>query len=224
MITNISQNGIDIIKKWEGLRLKAYKCPAGVLTIGYGHTKGVKEGQTITEKEADALLYEDLDKYVDHVRYYNEKYHYDFNQNEFDALCSFAFNIGSIRGITNEGRRTKFQISCKFKSYVFAGGKKMQGLINRRADEYNLYMKEDKPVVNLSASFIEVGKIYQIVVSGLRIRSEPTATSTSLKTIRKGTKVKCLKILRDVGGNTWIEINQGYICAIYQGKNYIKEV
>lgn len=221
MITNISKNGIDLIKKWEGLKLKAYKCTAGVWTIGYGHTKGVKEGQEITEKEAEDIFSEDLDKVVDHVRYYNKKYNYDFNQNEFDALCSITFNIGSLKGLTKAGTRSKFQISCKIKSYVYAGGIKLQGLINRRTDEYNLYMK---PEVNISSSFIEVGKTYQIVVSGLRVREEPTTTSTSLKTIRKGTKVKCISITRDVGGNTWIEINQGYIAAIYQGKNYIKEV
>ena len=221
MITNISQNGIDLIKKWEGLRLKAYKCPAGVFTIGYGHTKGVKAGDTITEKEADALLYEDLDKYVDHVRYYDEKYHYDFNQNEFDALVSFAFNIGSLRGLTNEGKRTKFQISCKIKSYVYAGGKKMQGLINRRNAEYNLYMK---PEVNIIASYLEIGKEYKVVVSGLRIRKEPTTESDIIKSIKKGSKVSCNSIKRDTAGNTWIGITGGYIAAIYEGKYYVKEV
>ena len=166
------------------------------------------------------FLYEDLDKYVDHVRYYDEKYHYNFNQNEFDALVSFAFNIGSIRGLTNEGKRTKFQISCKIKSYVYAGGNKMQGLINRRNEEYNLYMK---PEVNIISDF-EVGKTYKVIVSGLRIRAESTTSSEKISTIRKGSKVKCLNVTRDTEGNTWIKIAGGYLAAIYQGKNYIEEV
>lgn len=142
MITDVSKNGIDLIKKFEGCRLKAYKCPAGVWTIGYGHTKGVKANQKITKEEAEKLLKEDLQKYVDHVRYYDKTYGYNFNQNQFDALVSFAYNLGTLRGITNNGKRTKFQISCKFKAYVYAGGKKLQGLINRREAEYKLYMKE----------------------------------------------------------------------------------
>ena len=142
MITEVTKEGIDLIKKFEGCKLTAYKCPAGVWTIGYGHTKGVKKGQKITKEEAEELLKQDLQKFVDHVRYYDEKYHYNFNQSQFNALVSFAYNIGTLRGLTNGGKRTKFQISCKINSYVYAGGKKLPGLINRRAAEYKLYMKE----------------------------------------------------------------------------------
>ena len=129
-------------------------------------------------------------------------------------------NIGTLRGLTNAGRRTKFQISCKIKSYVYADGKKMKGLINRRADEYNLYMT---PEVNIISDF-EVGKTYKVIVSGLRIRAEATTSSENISTIRKGSKVKCLNVTRDTEGNTWIKIAGGYIAAIYQGKNYIEEV
>lgn len=222
MITNISQNGIDLIKKWEGCRLKAYRCPAGVLTIGYGHTKGVKEGQTITQSEAEELLKQDLQKYVDHVRYYDEKCSYNFNQNEFDALCSFAFNIGSLNGITNNGKRTKFQIGCKIKSYVYAGGKKMQGLINRRTEEYNLYMKSE---VNIVSEY-EVGSIYKIVASALNVRKAPTVTADkALKTsYKKDKEVKVYEVQRDTDGNTWLRVSEKeyWIAAIYQGHVYVK--
>lgn len=140
----VSKNGLDLIKKFEGCKLKAYRCPAGVPTIGYGHTKGVKMGMTITKEEAEKYLKEDVKKYSDHVDYYNKTYKYNFNQNEFDALVSFAYNIGTLRGITNAGKRTKYQIGQKFRAYVNAGGKKLQGLVNRRAAEYALYIKEVK--------------------------------------------------------------------------------
>ena len=101
----ISDNGIELIKKFEGCQLTAYRCPAGVLTIGYGHTKNVKEGQKITKKKAEQLLREDLERFETHVNSYRKKY--KFNQNEFDALVSFAFNIGSINQLTNYGKRNR---------------------------------------------------------------------------------------------------------------------
>ena len=219
MITNVTQEGIDLIKKFEGCSLKAYKCPAGVLTIGYGHTKNVKKGDVITQKEAEALLYEDLDKYVDHVRKMDEKYHYNFNQNEFNALVSFAFNVGSINSLTNNGKRTKFQISCKIKSYVYAGGHKLLGLVNRRNAEYELYMK---PVTQ---STIKASTTYKVNVSGLNVRVEATVNSSKIKTLRKGVKVTALDVRPDTEGNIWIKTKDGYVAAIYQGKQYlIKEV
>ena len=137
----VSKNGLNLIKKFEGCKLKAYRCPAGVPTIGYGHTKGVKMGMTISKEEAEKLLKEDVKKFSDHVDYYNKTYKYNFNQNEFDALVSFAVNIGTLRGITNAGKRTKYQIGQKFRAYVNANGKKVPGLVKRRAAEYALYIK-----------------------------------------------------------------------------------
>lgn len=84
----ISNNGISLIKQFEGCKLKAYRCPAGVPTIGYGHTKGVKMGQAITQEQAEEYLREDLEKYENNVMKYFNKY--KWNQNEFDALVSFA--------------------------------------------------------------------------------------------------------------------------------------
>ena len=86
-----SQNGINLIKQFEGCRLRAYQCAAGVPTIGYGHTAGVKMGQTITQVQAESYLKDDLMKYETKVMKYYDKYR--FNQNEFDALVSFAYNI-----------------------------------------------------------------------------------------------------------------------------------
>ena len=93
MFRKLSENGLQLIKKFEGCKLKAYKDIGGVYTIGYGHTKNVKKGMTITQKQADVFLKEDCNKFVDHINKYMDTY--NFNQNQFDALVSFAFNIGT---------------------------------------------------------------------------------------------------------------------------------
>ena len=86
-----SQKGINLIKEFEGCRLKAYKCPAGVWTISYGHTSNVRPNQSITREEAEKLLREDLRMYEHHV----ENTVKGLNQNQFDALVSFTYNCGS---------------------------------------------------------------------------------------------------------------------------------
>jgi lysozyme len=87
----ISKEGLDLIKKFEGLRLKAYKCPAGVWTIGYGSTVGVVGGQEITEEEAEKLL---LDDVFSAWRAVMELVTVPLSQEQFDALVSFVFNVG----------------------------------------------------------------------------------------------------------------------------------
>ena len=90
----ISQKGLDLIKEFEGLSLKPYKCVAGVWTIGYGHTKGVSENTSaITEQQAEQLLRDDL-KYFEGLVNNKKNVPQNINQNQFDALVSFAFNLG----------------------------------------------------------------------------------------------------------------------------------
>lgn len=138
---NTSTNGIKLIKKFEGCKLKAYKCPAGVWTIGYGHTSGVKEGQKITKEKAIEYLKEDLEKFEKLVNKYSK---YKWNQNEFDALISYAYNIGSIDGLTANGTRTKSIIADKILLYNKANGKKLAGLTRRRKAERKLYLTKVK--------------------------------------------------------------------------------
>ncbi len=88
----ISKQGLDLIKKFEGLRLKAYLCPAGVWTIGYGHTKGVYPGMVITQELADKFLVDDVWNFEREVE---SLVHVPVTQGQFDALVSFAFNVGS---------------------------------------------------------------------------------------------------------------------------------
>lgn len=151
----VSNKGINLIKQFEGCRLEAYKCPAGVWTIGYGTTnadkaileavlgKGVtiKKGLKITQKQAEALLKKSVaKKYDSKVNKYFKKY--KFNQNQFDALVSFAYNIGSIDGLTANGTRTIAQISSKILAYDKAGGKVLPGLTRRRKAEKALFDKK----------------------------------------------------------------------------------
>ena len=133
-----SSKGINLIKEYEGCRLKAYKCPAGVWTIGYGHTSGVKEGQVITLEKALSLLKDDLKKYEKHVESFRKKY--NWNQNQFDAMVSFAFNIGSINQLTANGTRSIEQISSKILAYNKAAGKELTGLTRRRQAEQKLFL------------------------------------------------------------------------------------
>lgn len=133
----ISNKGIALIKKFEGCKLDAYQDSAKVWTIGYGHTAGVYKGQVISQIEADMLLRQDLVKAELAVSKYDKKYHW--NQNQFDALVSFAFNIGSINQLTDKGARSIKEISEKIPAYRKAGGKVLEGLVKRRAAEKELF-------------------------------------------------------------------------------------
>lgn len=139
----IEKKGLEIIKKYEGCRLTAYHDPVGIPTIGYGHTSGVKMGQTITKAQADAYLIQDVGTAERAVSRYDGTYHW--NQNQFDALVSFTFNCGSgnLDKLTANGSRSVQEISAKLPSYCKAGGKTLTGLVRRRVDEKALF---DTPV------------------------------------------------------------------------------
>lgn len=138
---NISQQGIDLIKSFEGFRAQSYKClvTEKYFTIGYGHYgPDVRLGQVITKAEGERLLAEDLKRFVSHVNKYD--YIYDFNQSEFDALASFSYNIGNIDQLTDKGKRSKAVIAEKMLLYNKSGGKVIQGLVNRRKAEQALFL------------------------------------------------------------------------------------
>lgn len=140
-----SKTGLDLIKTFEGCRLKAYKCPADVWTIGYGHTgSDVKQGMVITQAEADRLLQQDLERFEKNVMKFANKYHW--TQNEFDALISFAFNVGSIDQLVSNGNRTKAQIAEAITKYNKAGGKVLAGLVRRRKAEQELFLVDVKKI------------------------------------------------------------------------------
>ena len=146
---SVSRNGIALIKKFEGCKLTAYQDIVGVWTIGYGTTNAdqsitgitIKKGVTITQKQADTWLEKSLNqKYAPLVNKYDSTYHW--TQNEFDALISFAYNIGSINQLTANGKRDRETIANKIPEYCKAGGKRIQGLVNRRNKERALFLKK----------------------------------------------------------------------------------
>ena len=140
-----SHKGIALIKEFEGLRLKAYKCPGGVWTIGYGHTAGVKPGMVISEAQAEEYLMADLiasEKYLNDLRL-------AINQNQFDALISFIYNVGTgkfSRSTLLRKVRANPQdnsIMDEFLRWVYSKGRVLPGLQRRRLAEMKLYFSND---------------------------------------------------------------------------------
>ena len=168
MIT--SQKGIDLIKKWEGFYNVAYLDPVGVWTIGYGTTNAdfnitnirIKQGLYISQSLAEKWLKASLtQKYEPKVNKYNKIY--NFTQNEFDALVSFCYNIGSIDQLTKNGTRTKEEIKAHWLAYSNAGGKQLQGLLNRRKDELNLFNRNS---TTASTPAPDIEKLAREVIAG----------------------------------------------------------
>lgn len=139
MIT--SEKGLNLIKSFEGVRLTAYRCPAGKWTIGYGHTKGVKKGMYISEEVATHFLIEDVQRVEPVINSYDGIYHW--TQNEFDSLVSFAFNCGTgnLKKLLKYGQRTKSQIADAILLYTKANGRVLRGLVRRRKAERELFVK-----------------------------------------------------------------------------------
>lgn len=143
MALKTSNYGINLIKRFEGCRLSAYRDTVGVITIGYGWTnpidgKPLTMSTKITQTKAETLLKEGLKPYEAKVNKYDSKYHW--NQNQFDALVSFCYNLGNIDGLTANGTRSINEIANKFTAYNKAGGKVLSGLTNRRNEEKQLFL------------------------------------------------------------------------------------
>ena len=136
-----SQEGISLIKKFEGCELEAYRCSADVLTIGYGHTQGVNEGDSCTQDEAEELLVKDLEEFEFYV---NDIFEQELNQNQFDALVAWTFNLGptNLRSSTllkklNEG---DFEDAPRqIRRWNKAAGEVLDGLVRRREAEALLF-------------------------------------------------------------------------------------
>ena len=138
---NTSAEGIALIKKFEGCELKAYQCSAGVWTIGYGHTKDVEEGDTISKDQAEEMLVEELHEYENYV---NEYVNVALSLNQFDALVSWVYNLGpanlkasTMLKVLNDGKYE--DVPYQMKRWNKAGGKVLDGLVRRREAEALLY-------------------------------------------------------------------------------------
>lgn len=138
----MTEKGIYLIKLFEGCKLTAYQCPAGVWTIGYGHTEGVKKGDIITQEQADEMLQKDILTYELNVTCRCEA---KLNPHQIDALTSLAYNVGvaafsrsTLLKVINRGG-TEEEIRKEFSKWVYGGGRVMPGLVRRRAAEADLY-------------------------------------------------------------------------------------
>ena len=181
----IGQAGLALIKQFEGCRLIAYQCSAGVWTIGYGHTAGVYKGMKITQAQADAFLKQDIakfEKYINNPSYvpFTDK----LNQNQFDALVSFAFNLGQGNVKKLCTGRTINQISSAMQQYCKAAGKTLPGLQRRRKAEAALYNKKVESCTGATTTTVKESEDY------------------SMNTIKKGSKGNAVKVWQIIIGTT----------------------
>ena len=145
-----SNQGKNLIKEAEGLRLDAYRCPAGIPTIGWGHTKGVKMGQRITLAMAEDLLVEDIapiERLLNSLKI-------NFRQEQFDALVSWIFNLGAgnfksstmykriLADVKDE------EITDSLIKWTYSGKQQLPGLMKRRVAEANLFIGYERYKIN----------------------------------------------------------------------------
>lgn len=181
----IGQAGLKLIMEFEGCRLAAYQCSAGVWTIGYGHTAGVHRGMKITQAQAEAYLKQDVakfEKYVSNASYvpFTDK----LNQNQFDALVSFAFNLGQGNVKKLCTGRVMNQIPSAMQQYCKAAGKTLPGLQRRRKAEAALYNKKVENCTGATTTTVKESEDY------------------SMNTIKKGSKGNAVKVWQIIIGTT----------------------
>lgn len=141
----INRSGIELIKRFEGLRLTSYKCPAGIWTIGYGHTGNVRAGIQITVARAEELLKQDL---AEAGRQVERLVQVPLTDNQFAALVSFCFNVGAgalerstLLRMLNDGDYDS--VPSQLKRWTRGGGKVLPGLVKRRDAEADLWVQRD---------------------------------------------------------------------------------
>lgn len=223
----ISDAGAKLVAKFEGYRDKAYRDAVGVLTIGYGHTgyvkyynKNVFLGMSITQEQALELLKDDLAKAEQQVNKYDAKY--NWNQNEFDALVSFAFNTGNINQLTANGTRSKEVIAEKILLYNKADKKELEGLTTRRKAEQALFLSkesnsahdEEKANTGENTSIESVFKV-KVTASTLNIRKGPGTDHAIVGSIKdKGTYT----IIKTQDKWGYLKSGVGWICLDFTNK------
>ena len=166
----ISENGLKLIIDFEGFCPKATKAvkTEKYYTIGYGHYgKDVDENQTITKEQALLLLKKDMKRFETKVMKYNN--FYNFTQNEFDALVSFAYNVGNIDQLTAKGTRTKKEIADAMLLYIKSGGNVLDGLRKRRTKERELFL--NCSTSNFYPKYNGASKDIDIVLSSIGVES-----------------------------------------------------
>ena len=228
---------IELIKKFEGCRLEAYRDAGGTLTIGYGHTNRVQQGDVITQEQANQYLAEDVAVFTSRVEKYQSKY--QFNENQYNALVSFAYNVGNIDTLTLNGTRTKEQILQHIGDFVYCKGRRLEGLARRRWCEallYNEPTNENK--LNDNSIAYKVGQVYTLQANVI-VRATPAKNGKKVGyagltpdgkkhdhdkngSLDKGTQVTCKDVKMDNAGNIWIKSPSGWLAAIYNGEVLIR--
>ena len=142
---NISEDGLKLIKFFEGCKLDAYYCPSNVLTIGYGHTKTVHEGMTITQEEADNLLNLDIREFE---KYVQSIVKVPLKQHQFDALVSWTFNLGPYNlmnsTLLKELNSSNYsKVPSEIKRWNKSNNKVLYGLVKRREAEAKMFWNEN---------------------------------------------------------------------------------
>jgi len=245
------KKGIELIKSFEGCKLTAYKCPAGVWTIGYGHTLGVTSGQSITQAQAETFLKVDLASFEKSINSYVKV---SIHQNQFDALVSFSYNCGST-ALKNSTLLKKLNAgdysgaTAEFAKWNKAGGKELAGLTRRRAAETALFndyscnteSNETKASGATSSgttassgtgSTVKVDSAekkdaslagtYKVTASSLKLRAGAGTNKTIIAEMPCGAKVQCYGYYTTVSGVKWLYV-------VYNGKTgfassqYLKE-
>lgn len=142
-LINMKYTSYNLTKQFEGCKLEAYLDSGGVPTIGYGHTKGVRIGQKITQEQADQFLIEDMKQAEDAV---NRLVKVVLSQNQFDACVDFVFNLGegnfsksTLLKLINQGRLK--EAADEFPKWNLCAGKPLAGLTRRRLAEQALFLK-----------------------------------------------------------------------------------
>jgi lysozyme len=141
ILMNLGYKGTDLLKFYEGCKLVAYQDSVGVWTIGYGHTKNVYEGMTITQEQAEQMLLDELKEYESYI---DKLVTVPLNQNQFDALVVWVYNLGPTNfkksTLLKELNNGNYQaVPIEIKRWNKAGGKVLEGLIKRRKAEAILF-------------------------------------------------------------------------------------
>lgn len=147
---HISDEGLELIKHFEGCELEAYKCAAGVWTIGYGHTKDIQEGDKWSQDKADFMLWRELEE--EYEQYVHDYVHVPLNQSQFDALVSWTYNLGPanlkastmLKKLNNgEYEEVPTQMARWNKATVNGERTVLEGLTRRRKAEGQLFEGKD---------------------------------------------------------------------------------
>lgn len=206
----ISNAGKNLIKSYEGCYLYAYRCPAGVWTIGYGHTEGVYPGQTITQQQADNMFDEDIKLYERHTQ---NAIGFTPTQSQYDAMVSFCYNCGA--GALTEIAHSADEFRNNMSAYCHGGGVVLPGLVRRRAEELALFN---------SCASEDTNKYYTNLSKGTEVKLKDGAYrgKGSGQTPISYTEIDCINSNKVIIGNhKIIDHSDEYEIGIYQNNKLI---